>query len=667
MKARSFCALFSSLLVVTFFSIIPASAQSTDLRNELQTSFTKFDVVRINPGDELRTRGADRTLSVRTVDTNYDLIVTPNDMRSRRYRAEDTNGFGMTELAAPKVVTYKGTIAGESKSEVRLTIDGLRVEGFFDGSGGRLYIEPASKYSNLAQPGDSIIYRAEDSLKDNSFYCEADLPGKIEFGSEMAENNGRTDNAMVVRVLELATESDVEWVNLHGGAAQANAEILSILNMVEGTFNSEVSLTIEVVYQHTWSSSDPFNGATMNLILTGFQTYWNTNFNTVFRDAAHLFSGKTIAQSRGLAYLSIICRVPTASYGISGYVGWAPGKFLVPAHELGHNLGADHADTAQNCGNTLMNASLTGSTPLSFCAFSRDAIGAYVAANNSCLAEVAPETGASFDFDGDGRSDISVFRPSQGVWYLNQSTAGFSAFQFGLNGDRVVASDYDGDGKADAAIYRNGIWYRLRSATNTTDVISFGLTADIPAPADFDGDAKADVAVYRPSTGTWYALASSNGVVTITRFGLNGDVPVAGDYDGDSKADINLFRPSNGTWYRLNSSNGAFYAGNFGLDNDKPLSGDFDGDSKNDVAVWRPSTGVWYVIYSGTGGFWATTFGLAGDIPTVADYDGDGKTDISVYRPSTGIWYRMNSANWSFAAASFGLSLDKPVPAYYIP
>jgi hypothetical protein len=44
-------------------------------------------------------------------------------------------------------------------------------------------------------------------------------------------------------------------------------------------------------------------------------------------------------------------------------------------------------------------------------------------------------TGVQFDFDGDGKSDISVFRPSDGVWYLNRSNQGFAAIQFGASTD----------------------------------------------------------------------------------------------------------------------------------------------------------------------------------------------------------------------------------------
>jgi hypothetical protein len=666
MKASSFCARTSSSIILTLLFTLSTISQQTDLRDDLHHSFTKFDLVRLGE-DQLRTEGGARTLSVSAAGKAYRLVIEPNDLRAPGYRAEDTNMIGVSNVRPLPVTTFKGKIAGAAASEVRLTIDGDGVEGYFQDAGDRIFIEPATKYSTLASPGDLVIYRAEDSLKDNSYLCESDLPGRIEYGRDLAAS-GTTENMLMLRVLELATEADTEWVNTHGGAAQANAEILSIMNMVEGTFSSEINLTIQVVYQHTWTTGDPYAAAAdMNGILTSFRSYWNTNFTNITRDTTHLFSGKSIAQSRGLAYLGVVCRNPGAAYGISGYIGWAPGKFLVPAHELGHNVGADHAEAAQGCANSLMNATLTGATPLSFCSFSRDSITGYIALNNSCLSESSTAVSAPFDFDGDRKSDISVFRPSSGVWYLNRSGAGFTAFAFGLNGDKPVSADYDADGRADAAVYRNGVWYRLLSASSSTDVIAFGLAGDIPTPADFDGDNRADVAVFRPSNGVWYWLSSATGGFASVRFGSSGDVPLTGDYDGDGRDDINLFRPATGTWYRLNSSNGGFVAMNFGLLGDKPVAGDFDGDSKSDIAVWRPSNGVWYVIRSGNGSFWASAFGMAGDVPAAADFDGDGKTDISVFRPSNGVWYRMNTGNGTFAAMNFGLTSDLPVPSYYVP
>jgi hypothetical protein len=272
------------------------------------------------------------------------------------------------------------------------------------------------------------------------------------------------------------------------------------------------------------------------------------------------------------------------------------------------------------------------------------------------------------DFDGDGRTDISVWRPSTGVWWItNSANNSVNTFLFGTDGDRIAPGDYDGDGRTDYAVFRpsTNTWYAFLSSNGVVQIITFGLGSDIIAPADFDGDCRTDIAVFRPSTGTWYILQSSNGDVVILQFGSDGDVPVPSDYDGDGRADITVWRPSNGFWYRRNSSNGQVEFTQFGLSGDKPAPGDYDGDGRTDVVVYRPSTGTWFLLQS-SAGFTAVLFGASEDRPAPGDYDGDGRTDIAVWRPSSGQWFILPSGG-GLIVTPFGTSGDAPVPSAYIP
>ncbi len=270
------------------------------------------------------------------------------------------------------------------------------------------------------------------------------------------------------------------------------------------------------------------------------------------------------------------------------------------------------------------------------------------------------------DFDGDGRTDIAIYRP-HGNWYQMRSLNNifYARPGFGDPDDKVMPGDFDGDGQSEIGVYRpsTGEWFTIDSSNGLYKIRQWGMSNDVPVMGDYDGDGKTDLAVFRPSQGVWYIRLSSNNSMRAQPWGLADDIPVSGDFDGDRKTDIAVFRPSTGAWYILNSANNTLRSQLWGAMGDKIVPGDYDGDRTTDIAVFRPTEGAWYVLRSSDEQFSATIWGINMDVPVPADYDGDGKTDVAVYRD--GAWYMLYSSNQSIQVRFFGLPTDLPIPAIY--
>jgi hypothetical protein len=255
----------------------------------------------------------------------------------------------------------------------------------------------------------------------------------------------------------------------------------------------------------------------------------------------------------------------------------------------------------------------------------------------------AGDTPVIGDFDGDGKTDIAVYRGSTGQWFIVGSSSGLWTPTWGAPslGDVPVPADYDGDGRTDVAVFRmsTGQWFILRSSGGT-QVVTWGAPAfgDVPVPKDYDGDGKADVAVYRRSTGEWFISKSTGGTQALT-WGAPayGDIPVPADYDGDHKADIAVYRSTTGQWFIAKSSGGSIST-TWGAPSlgDTPVPADYDGDGKADIAVARRLTGEWFVQQS-SGGTTVESLGY-GDYRVPGDFDGNGRADKAVWIGAFGKW-----------------------------
>jgi len=242
-----------------------------------------------------------------------------------------------------------------------------------------------------------------------------------------------------------------------------------------------------------------------------------------------------------------------------------------------------------------------------------------------------------------------------GWWHVLMSDVAnhwSDAYKWGIKGDIPVCGDFDGDGVSDFSVFRPSVsrWY-IYGTRGSNLIKKWGIAGDVPISGDFDGDRVADFAIYRPSSGWWVVLPSGGGGVIKTKWGIAGDVPVPGDYDGDGLTDYAVFRPDTGWWYIQGSTVGIIRK-KWGIGGDEPVPGYYDADGITDLAVYR--RGYWIVQQSSTMTRLVKKWGVAGDAPVAGDYDGNGRDNFAIFRKSNAVW---------IISLDSGGRLDVPAPS----
>ncbi len=143
------------------------------------------------------------------------------------------------------------------------------------------------------------------------------------------------------------------------------------------------------------------------------------------------------------------------------------------------------------------------------------------------------------DYDGDGKTDVAIYDTTGGAWWIIPSSGigpqgQVGAYGVGWGGSvyNPVPGDYDGDGKTDIALYRSYTdnWWIIPSSGIGPQgqvgpySVDRGGEGFKPVPGDYDGDGKTDVAYYGNIDGSWRVVYSSDGRYNVMCWSWGGDV-----------------------------------------------------------------------------------------------------------------------------------------------
>ena len=291
--------------------------------------------------------------------------------------------------------------------------------------------------------------------------------------------------------------------------------------------------------------------------------------------------------------------------------------------------------------------------------------------NGEIRGQIKLANGTYNDYDGDGRTDLQVYRTTVNTFHALRSTdGGYLQQQLGAPGDSVsLTVDWDGDGLSDFSTARYNaevLWRIVPSTTGVLQETRWGSSSlgDFFAAGDYDGDGKFDIAIFR--AGVWHIIESSSGTTRYEFWGQSGDVPAPNDFDRDGKADLTVARSENGqrVWYTRLSATGAMRVVTWGLSTDAFFTGraDFDADGAADISVIRSESGqrVFYILRSSDSQLQVIRWGLSSDVVKLGDYDGDGKTDPAVTRAIDGqrVFFILQSSSGLPRYETFGLQGD---------
>ncbi len=311
---------------------------------------------------------------------NVQIYVKPNELLlNDMLLSREISASG--EVAhAQKAISWSGSMSGDDYSEARLLLTEEHIGGFWTKQEEQFFIEPLQLYDPNAAKNQFVIHKKGDEIITKSYKCANDAPEPAKLGSIPKKLA-----AASCWKLEVACDGDYEYFkNKAGGnfnlAVYAIGVTLNNASVKYAVINLNLVLAANGIGIYTDPNSVwyyPKSGNINTLLgqIKDFHNYFHGSFN---RDTWVLFSGKPLGG--GLAWVDVVCNNRSLSYAVVEWVMNSTYLQTITAHEIGHNLGANHIND-----NSLMHPYYNVVTNNYFTQTSKDQMNVHIWYNHGCL------------------------------------------------------------------------------------------------------------------------------------------------------------------------------------------------------------------------------------------------------------------------------------------
>jgi len=259
---------------------------------------------------------------------------------------------GNVPMEAPQVAFFRGKAVGRDDSKVFLSVSPKGMNGIIRLGEAEYVLSSSSGHQNAAAIATHTIfdrYSFDPAAPPIPFDCEVVLaPGQV---APVATAQPMAYVLGASRVALIAFDGDYEFRLLFGTPDDAALYTLELIAAISTIYENDINLKLAASYVRIWDTpSDPYTAGDTSGQLPEFANYWQSNMGSVFRNTAHLLSGRNLGG--GIAYLDNMCG-DSLAYGVSANLdGFFPTPIhsadfnnwdlVVVAHELGHNFRSPH-------------------------------------------------------------------------------------------------------------------------------------------------------------------------------------------------------------------------------------------------------------------------------------------------------------------------------------